>query len=319
MQERLAEEIAQEVPDRPSSKRRKKKRGFGSVFFEKEIVPWMFLLPVLVLNLLVMLGPSAGSLYYAFTNWRGLGSAEWIGLDNFVRMLNDRFVVNALRNNIKWLALALIGPPAVALIVAALLAEITRGQRIFRAIFFLPLVVSTAVGARAWQGIYHPLFGVIAWLADHGLEFLDIRLLGNQDLALYLVFIASLWKGWGFPMVLFLAAMQQVSADLYEAAIMDGANRFQQWIHITIPSIRPTLILILVFTLIGSMLVFDFIFIMTRGGPNNTTDVLAYRMYLYAFDRFQAGYAAAIGVMLTIWAAFVTVGFTMLRRLGWEV
>ena len=319
MQEKLAKEIVQEIPDRSSSRRQKKKRDFGSAFFEKEIVPWLFLLPVVVLNLLVMLGPSAGSLYYAFTDWRGLGSAEWVGLDNFVRMFDDRFVLNALRNNIKWLALSLVVPPAVAIIVAALLAEITRGQRIFRAIFFLPLVVSTAVGARAWQGIYHPLFGVIAWLADHGLEFLDIRLLGNPDLALYLVFIASLWKGWGFPMVLFLASMQQVSADLYEAAIMDGANRLQQLMHITIPSIRSTLILVLIFTLIGSMLVFDFIFIMTRGGPSNTTDVLAYRMYLYAFDRFQAGYGAAIGVMLTIWAAVVTLGFIMLRRLGWEV
>jgi raffinose/stachyose/melibiose transport system permease protein len=299
--------------------RQKKQRGIGSVFFEKEILPWLFLLPVLFLNLLVMLGPSVGSLYYAFTDWRGLGAANWVGLENFARMFKDQFVIVAFQNNLKWMALSLIVPPGVAVVVAALLAEITRGQRLLRALFFLPLVVSTAVGARAWQGIYHPFFGVAAWLVDHGLTFLDIRLLGNPQLAIYLVFIASFWKSWGFPMVLFLAAMQQVPADLYEAAIMDGANRFQQLLHITIPSIRPTLILILVFSLIGSMLVFDFIFIMTRGGPNNSTDVLAYRMYLYAFNRFQAGYAAAIGVMLTIWAGVVTLGFVALRRVGWEV
>jgi raffinose/stachyose/melibiose transport system permease protein len=287
--------------------------------FQREIIPWLFLLPVVGLNLLVMLGPSVGSLYYAFTDWRGMGPAEWVGLENFIKVFDDPFVATAFRNNLKWLAMALFVPPTLALIVATLLAEVTRGQRFLRAVYFLPLVVSTAVGARAWQGIYHPMFGVVAWLADHGFDFLDISLLGNRNIALYLVFLASLWKGWGFPMVLFLAAMQQVPADLYDAAIVDGANRFQQFRYVTLPSIRPTVVLIMVFTLIGSMLVFDFIFIMTRGGPNNSTDVLAYRMYLYAFNRFQAGYAAAIGVLLTIWAAVVTVGFMGLRRLGWEV
>jgi len=312
----LGRKVATKVPGRVPQRRR---RSSGSLLFEKEILPWLFLLPVVGLNVLVMLGPSFGSLYYAFTDWRGLGHANWIGLDNFLKLFRDQFVSIAFRNNLKWMALALFIPPTLAVVVAALLAEVARGQRLLRAVFFLPLVVSTAVGARAWQGIYHPLFGLVAWLAQHGVKFLDIRLLGNSDLALYLVFLASLWKSWGFPMVLFLAAMQQVPADLYEAAIMDGANRIQQLQHITIPSIRPTLILILVFTLIGSMLVFDFIFIMTRGGPSNSTEVLAYRMYLYAFDRFQAGYAAAIGVMLTFWSGIVTVGFLLLRRVGWEV
>ena len=294
-------------------------RRVGTVFFEKEIIPWLFLLPVVGLNVLVMLGPSAGSLYYAFTDWRGMGSANWVGLDNFAQMFKDPLLAKAFRNNIKWMGLALVVPPTLALVGATLLAEIRRGQRLLRAVDFLPLVVSTTVAAHAWLGIYHPMFGIIAWLRDHGFDFLNLRLLGNPRLALYLVFLASLWKGWGFPMVLLLAAMQQIPADLYEAAIMDGANRFQQFRYITIPSVRPTLVLILVFTLIGSMLVFDYIFIMTRGGPSNNTEVLAYRMYLYAFNRFQAGYGAAIGVSLTLWALIVTGGFILLRRLGWEV
>lgn len=294
-------------------------RGMGSMFFEKQIVPWLLLLPVVALNVLVMLGPSIGSVYYAFTNWRGLGSATWVGLANFAKAAKDPLILNALRNNLKWMVMALVIPPTLALLVAALLAEVRRGQRLLRALYFLPLVVSTTVAARAWQGLYHPLFGVIAWLANQGVDFLNVRLLGNPQIALYLVFIANLWKGWGFPMMLFLAAMQQVPTDLYDAAIVDGANRFQQFRHVTLPCIRPTLLMVLIFTLIGSMLVFDFVFIMTRGGPSGTTDVVAYRMYLYAFDRFQAGYGAAIGVMLTIWAAIVTLGFVMIRRRGWEV
>jgi raffinose/stachyose/melibiose transport system permease protein len=120
-------------------------------------------------------------------------------------------------------------------------------------------------------------------------------------------------------MVMFLAAMQQIPTELYEAAIIDGGTRLQQFRYITIPSIRPTIILVLVFTLIGSMLVFDYIYIMTGGGPSNSTEVIALRMYTYAFNRYQAGYGAAIGVTLAVWSAIVTLAFLALRRLGWEV
>jgi raffinose/stachyose/melibiose transport system permease protein len=294
-------------------------RGVRPLLFEKHIIPWLFLLPVLALNLLVMLGPSVGSLYYAFTDWKGIGAANWVGLENFRRMLQDALLAKAFRNNVKWLAMALTIPPTLALLVATLLSEIRRGQRFLRAIYYLPLVISTAVAAQAWLGIYHPMFGVTAWLKNLGLESLKIRLLGNPRLALYLVFIASVWKSWGFPMVMFLAAMQQIPTELYESAIIDGATRFQQFRYITIPSIRPTIVLVLVFTLIGSMLVFDYIYIMTGGGPSNSTEVIALRMYTYAFNRYQAGYGAAIGVSLTIWSAIVTLGFLWLRRLGWEV
>lgn len=294
-------------------------RGTRALLFEKYIIPWLFLLPVLALNLLVMLGPSVGSLFYAFTDWKGIGAANWVGLENFRRMFQDALLAKAFRNNLKWMAMALTIPPMLALLVATLLSEIRRGQRLLRAIYYLPLVISTAVAAQAWLGIYHPMFGVTAWLRNLGLESLRIRLLGNPRLAMYLVFIASVWKSWGFPMVMFLAAMQQIPTELYESAIIDGATRFQQFRYITMPSIRPTIVLVLVFTLIGSMLVFDYIYIMTGGGPSNSTEVIALRMYTYAFNRYEAGYAAAIGVTLTIWSAIVTLGFLALRRMGWEV
>ena len=305
---------AQRRSQRPSSAGIAGGRKWG-----RHIVPWLFLFPVLALNLLVMLGPSVGSLYYAFTDWKGMGAANWVGLDNFRRMFQDELLAKAFRNNIKWLAMALVVPPTLALVVATMLSEIRRGQRLLRAIYYLPLVISTAVAAQAWLGIYHPMFGVVPWLRNLGLESLRIRLLGNPRLALYLVFIASVWKSWGFPMVMFLAAMQQIPTELYESAIIDGATRFQQFRYITIPSIRPTIVLVLVFTLIGSMLVFDYIYIMTGGGPSNSTEVIALRMFTYAFNRYEAGYGAAIGVTLTLWSALVTLGFLWLRRLGWEV
>jgi raffinose/stachyose/melibiose transport system permease protein len=295
------------------------KLGGGSLSFEKTVLPWLFLLPLVALNLLVMLGPSIGSLYYAFTDWKGMGRANWVGLANFTAMLKDSMLTRAFRNNLRWMVLSMTIPPLLALVTATLLAEVKRGQRVFRTIYFLPLVISSAVAAQAWLGIYHPNFGLLGWLKTNQLVPATFRLLGSPKLALYLVFVASTWKGWGFPMVMFLAAMQQVPTELYEAAIIDGASRVQQFRFITIPSIRPTLVLMLIFTLIGSMLVFDYIYVMTRGGPGSSTDVIAYRMYVYAFTRYQAGYGAAIGVTLSIWAAIVTLGFLFLRRRGWEV
>jgi raffinose/stachyose/melibiose transport system permease protein len=290
------------------------------LFFQKRVVPWLFLLPMLVLNAVVLLGPSIGSIYYSFTEWRGFGEATWVGLGNFRRAFDDRILGRALRNNVVWMGLSLVLQPAVALFGAALLREIKRGQRVFRAIFFLPIVVSATVAAGAWLNIYHPELGVVSWAAGRGLEFLeDVSLLGNTKLSLYLVFVASLWKGWGFPMVLILAAMQQVPAVLYDAATVDGASRWQKFRHVTLPGIMPTITIILVFTLIGSMLVFNYIYIMTGGGPAQRTTVLALRMYIHAFQRFEAGYGAAIGVMLSIWAGLVTMIFVLLRRSGWEV
>jgi len=295
-----------------------KLRG-GSLTFDKTVLPWLFLLPLLSLNLLVMLGPSIGSIYYSFTDWKGIGTANWLGLANFAAIFKDDMLIKAFRNNLRWMVLSMTITPLLALVAATLLSEIKRGQRLLRTAYFLPLVIASAVAAQAWLGIYHPNLGLLGWLKSHELVPANFRFLGNPKLALYLVFVASTWKGWGFPMVMFLAAMQQVPTELYEAAIIDGASRLQQFRFITIPSIRPTLVLMLVFTLIGSMLVFDYIYVMTRGGPSNSTDVIAHRMYVYAFTRYQAGYGAAIGVTLSIWAAFVTLGFLILRRRGWEV
>jgi raffinose/stachyose/melibiose transport system permease protein len=315
----MTAEEAGKPASKPAPPSPRKSKQTGSLAFEKKVVPWLFLAPVVVLNLIVMLGPSAGSVYFAFTNWKGIGAAQWVGLTNFLNMLKDELLAKAFQNNLKWMLMSLVINPLVALLIAALLAEIKRGQRLFRTLFFIPLVISSAVAAQVWVGIYHPMFGILGWLKSNALVPDNFRMLGNPKLALYYVFLASLWKGWGFPMVMFLAAMQQTPSEIYEAAIIDGANRVQQFRHITLPSIRPTLVLVLVFTLIGSMLVFDYIYIMTRGGPSNSTEVIAYRMYVAAFSRYQAGYAAAIGVTLSIWAAVVTVGFLILRRKGWEV
>jgi len=128
-----------------------------------------------------------------------------------------------------------------------------------------------------------------------------------------------MWHFWGFLLVLYLAAMSGVDVELYEVARLDGANRFQQFRFVTLPSIRPTLVFTILMITIWSGLVFDYVYIITGGGPANASEVMGTYLYTIAFDRFQAGYAAAVGVFMTLWVAIATGGFVLLRKLGWEV
>jgi raffinose/stachyose/melibiose transport system permease protein len=285
----------------------------------ESVFPWLLLLPALSLNVVIVLIPAIGTFYFAFTKWSGIGPAEWIGLDNFRRMLGDEEMVRAFANNVRWLVLSLTVPVAMALVVATLIASVNRGQKAMRAAFFLPVVIATVVAARVWHNLYNPFQGVGATLGSMGLTYLDINFLGDPDLALLGVYLASLWHGWGFQLVIYLAALQQVDPSLYEAAKVDGANRWQQFYHISLPSIRPTLIFMLLMISIGSMLVFDFIYLMTQGGPGFATQVLAYKLFKEAFQLYAAGYASAIGVTVSLFCGVFVLMFIALRRRGWEI
>jgi raffinose/stachyose/melibiose transport system permease protein len=225
----------------------------------------------------------------------------------------------AFLNNVRWMLLSLTVPVVMALLVATVIAGVNRGQKAIRAAFFLPVVIATVVGARVWHNLYNPFRGVGPTLADMGLKFADINFLGDPDIALYAVYLASLWHGWGFQLVIYLAALQQVDVSLYEAARVDGANRWQQFWHVSLPSIRPTLVFMLLITAIGSMLVFDFIYLMTQGGPGYATQVLAYKLFKEAFQLYQAGYASAIGLVVSAFCGVFVLMFIALRRRGWEI
>jgi raffinose/stachyose/melibiose transport system permease protein len=289
-------------------------------FTRKKIVPWLFVLPILLLHMLIAVGPSMAAVYYSLTKWSGIGAAEFIGLENFRHMLfEDADFKRAFLHNLVWLGLFLTIPILLALAAASLLAPIKRGGMLFRAILFIPYIVPSVVTASIWRNLLHPTLGIGGQLAKAGLPGFDIAFLGQSSTALFAVAFVDNWHWWGFLMVLFLAAMQNIPPYLYEAARIDGATRWQEFRHITIPGIRPTLTFMILMTAIWSFLVFDYIWILTQGGPAGGSEVMGTLVYKNAFNRFEAGYASALGLTMSCFAGIMIAIFAVLRRRGWEI
>lgn len=291
----------------------------GGFTYRKRILPWLFFLPILVINVGVVITPSLSAFYYAFTEWSGVGSATFTGLTNLRRLVADATVWQAFRNNLLWLTFFLTIPFALALLAAALLAPLRRGGLLFRAALFIPYVLPSVVTAGIWRNLMSPTQGIGAHLATIGIVGLDHAWLGRTDSALLAVAFVDNWHFWGFLMVLFLTAMQSVPTDLYEAARLDGANAWQQFRHVTLPGIRPTIAFMILMTAIWSFLVFDYVWILTQGGPAGASEVMGTLVYKHAFNRFDAGYASAIGLTMSFFAGIIIAIFITLRRRGWEI
>jgi raffinose/stachyose/melibiose transport system permease protein len=285
----------------------------------RALVGWAFLVPLLAVNLLVVLGPSLATLYYSMTDWTGLGSATFIGLGNYGRALHDPDVWNALWHNVIWLVLFLIVPTLLGLLGAYLLTRVRRGQMVFRTLYFIPYITASVINAAVWKMLLSPTSGVAYQLGQLGIPGIgDISFLGDPNLALYTVNFVVNWHFWGFTAVIYFAAMQSVDRDLYDAAEVDGANRWQQFRSVTLPGIRPTLIFMWLMSIIWTLKAFDYIYIMTDGGPGGASEVMATLMYRKAFNEYDAGYAASLGIWMTILTALVLVGYQVVRRKGWE-
>jgi raffinose/stachyose/melibiose transport system permease protein len=288
--------------------------------WRKAIVPWLFLAPVLILNVVVILGPSIGSAFYAFTEWSGLGPAKWVGLANFQRMLGDKVYHRALLNNVKWTLWFLTVPIIMSLLCASLLASIKRGQMMYRVIFFVPYVLASVVVAQVWRYILHPTHGIGVMLAStFGWDWANVKFFTGKNVVLFSIAFVDNWHFWGFLVVLYLAAMQAVDTELYEEARIEGANRFGEFRHVTLPGIRPTLVFTMLMITIWSFLVFDYIYIITQGGPAHYSEVLATMVFNHAFGAFEVGYAAAIGVSMSLICGSVVLIFVWLRRRGWDI
>lgn len=288
-------------------------------FFRKKLVPWLFIAPILLLHLLVVIGPSLAAFYYSMTDWSGIGAAEFIGLENFRDLLADRNYLSAMRHNASWLAFFLTIPFLLALVSAALLAQIRRGSMAFRTILFIPYILPSVIIVSIWRNLLSPRMGVGAQLAEAGIPGLDRAFLGETSTALLTIAFIDNWHFWGFLMVLFLAAMQNIPPALYDAAKIDGANRRQEFWHITIPGILPTLAFMLLMTGIWSFLVFDYVWLLTQGGPAGSSEVMATYLYKQAFNRWEAGYASAIGLTMSLFAGAIISIFIFLRRRGWGI
>ena len=273
----------------------------------------LYMLPALTLLTAFVFLPIVLNFIYALFRWSSF-STQWdfVGLANFARLLSDETVWVAFKNNLWYAVISLVFQVGGSMLIAALLEEkwMRRSQPFFRTVYFLPSMISLTVVGILWQTIYSPVFGIVNPLLEKlGLGMLATDWLGNTRTAVFSVIAVSQWQYFGYTMVLFLVAMHGVPADLYESAIIDGANSFQRFIHITIPNIREIILVNCMITIIGAFQVFDEIYIMTGGGPGRSSEVLGTYLFRTGFRNDEMGYASAIATMVF----FVTFVFSVIQ------
>ncbi|MFI7614912.1 carbohydrate ABC transporter permease [Nonomuraea terrae] len=257
--------------------------------------------------------PAVSSLWFSFTDWDGLSPAyNIVGLDNYARMLEDPVVLTAGRNNLIWSLVTIVFPVTIGLALALLLNGKVRAKPVLRLIFYAPGVLPLVSIASIWGWLYNPQYGAInSFLSLIGLGDLAQPWLGQDSTALWAVMVPAVWLRTGFPMLLYIAALQSIPAELYEAARVDGASRWRQFWHVTMPSLRSAHYIVLALSLIDSFKVFDMIYAMTYGGPGTATQVMGTWMYANVFQYYQAGYGTAIAVVITLIA--IAVGIPYVR------
>jgi len=271
-----------------------------------------FLLPAAVIYTALVLLPVAQAIYYSFFRWNGLGPLQnFIGLTNYVRAFGDKIFVGAVSHNLQIIVMSLVIQLPLALALALLVRHRLPGRAIFRLIFFLPFVLSQVVTGVIWRFVYLPQGGLID--SVYKVIFPGVTspaLLANPTTVLYALFVVITWKFFGFHMILYTAGLQNIPAELEEAAQIDGCNGFQVLRYVTIPLLGSTIRLTIYLSVLGSLQFFDLIWIMTTGGPVNASQTMATYLYKFGFVSFQLGYGSAIAVILFL----ICFGFSLLYQ-----
>lgn len=259
--------------------------------------PYLFLLPYLLAFLTFRLGPSLFGLGMSFTRWSIVGSPEWIGTANYELMRIDPRLDAALKNTAFFTGLTVPLLVVLSLALAIFLNQPHKGRALGRVAAFTPYVLMSTVVGVLWTWILEKDFGLLnAYLNKLGIG--GLPWLVSQDVALYGIILTTVWWTVGYGMVLFLAGLQDIPAELYEAARIDGAGPLHLLRHITLPLLAPTTFVVLMLTLINSFQVFDQVYVMTSGGPGTSTLTLVQYIYTTAFQNLRMGYGAAVATLL---------------------
>lgn len=262
----------------------------------------LFLLPAFLLYTIFVIWPSISSLYYSLTNWNGVSpDITFVGFLNFKSILTSPRFWNALKNTFILTFVISIFENAIALALALLVDKVTVGKNAFRAAFYIPVLLSGIVSGYIWKILYNYNFGAFNKFLDAiNLGAFKQDWLGNDKLALISIAVVLIWKGAGYYMVIYLAALQGVPTDVLEAARLDGASGWQMFRRITVPMISSAFTINLTLSLINGLKVFDQISVMTDGGPGFHTETMVYLLYRVGFGEGRQGYGTAVGVILFI-------------------
>jgi multiple sugar transport system permease protein len=282
---------------------------------KQNLIAYSFILPNLLGFALFTLVPMAFSLALALMNWDGANEVTWAGLDNFKRLLSDTTFRISLVNTFYYV-IGTVPPTMIAALgLAMLLNQRLSGRDFFRTTFFFPYVASLVAVAVVWNMLFHPAMGPVnQLLVSLGVEN-PPRWSASVDWAMPTVIMASIWRGMGYYMIIYLAALQGIPSYLYEAAEIDGANAWQKFRYVTLPMLTPATFFVSIMLIIASFKVFDLILVMTNGGPGRATNVLVIHTYNMAFREFRFGYASAIAMVLFLIVLIITiVQFRMEKR-----
>ncbi|MFI9011061.1 carbohydrate ABC transporter permease [Actinosynnema sp. NPDC053489] len=283
----------------------------------------LFLVPGGLLLVAVVLVPFGMNVGISLTEWSGAGTPEWVGLDNYARLMSDGAFWASFRHNVGLVVAMAILPTLAGLVLAAALFDSVarhfgaRTASVLRACVYLPQVLPIAVAGVVWSWILAPRDGALnEALRAVGLDVLARDWLGDPDLALWTVMGVMLWLQVGYPVVVFMAGMRRVDPSLHEAAELDGASWWGRFFHVTVPQIRPEIFVVLLTCTIAALKVFAPIYVLTRGGPGGATNVPSYYSFQNFFEKTRVGYGAAVATVLTALILVLTAVFLRVQDRG---
>lgn len=259
------------------------------------------LTPSLLIYTLFVFVPVIWSAYYGFFDWKGIGAAKFIGLKNYAEVLHDSVFWHALKNNVIFVLASVFGQVPLALVLAIVLHKSNPLQRFLRSAIFMPMVMSSVVIGMIWQYIYHPQIGILNFLLDRlGLGSWKLQWLSDEHIAIFSLIPPLIWSFVGLYMIIFISALQNIPGEIHDAAKIDGASGARKLFSITLPMIWSTVQVALILCISGSLKSFDLVYVMTKGGPAHSTELLATYMYNSTFSVYRYGYGSAISTSIVL-------------------
>jgi ABC-type sugar transport system permease subunit len=289
---------------------------------KRSLTAYLLLLPGLVFYIPFHFLPILAVIYFSFVDWKGysLATIRWAGLENYAKLVNDRFFWGALQHNIQFVVVVVIVQTALALFLALILEQKFHLSTFFRGVYFMPTVLSLVVVGILFSFILSPSRGLLnVFLSNIGLKNVQPVWLGNPGLALYVLMAVHIWKDFGLSMFLFIAGLEAIPGELFDAAKVDGATPWDIVWRIIIPLLRETTTVVVILITIVCFKLFDLIVVMTGGGPFFATEVLSVRMYFQTFKFSRVGYGSSIAVVLFAITFGVSAVQFWLRTKGQEV
>ena len=279
-------------------------------------INWNYLLiaPALLISVSVILLPGIMTIVYSFTDYNGISqNFNFIGLQNFKELFHDRIFFLAIRNNLIWTIMFITIPVCIGMLAAMLLLSRSKTRSIYQVAFLIPYVLAPAVNAMLWLNvIFSPVVGVVSFFKNFGIDLGSP--LASMKSAIFACAGVDIWHYWSYLTVIYLAALRQTPTDQVEAARIDGCNGWQLFRYIYLPNIKSTVNLMFVMIVIGSFLAFDYVKLLTGGGPAHSTEVLGTYAYSFAFSEMKVGKAAAVGLFMSFFGLIASLIYTRMSR-----